>query len=438
MLYVSFLYLCQTMWLDRCHNVLSTRNFSFFGMYDVNEIRKDFPILQSKVYDQPLVYFDNAATTQKPKCVVEKISQNYYSENANVHRGVHFLSQVATEAHENAREEVRKFINARYSHEIIFTRGTTEAINLVASSYGRSMMEEGDEVIVSEMEHHSNIVPWQLIGKDVKVKHIPFDNDGNLMVDQLDSLISPRTKMISVAHVSNTLGSVNPVKQIIAKAHAHNIPVLVDAAQSTPHIKVDVQDLDADFVAFSAHKIYGPTGVGVLYGKEEWLDKLPPYQGGGDMIDHVSFQKTTYAALPFKFEAGTPDFIGSTAFAEALRYVNNIGIDNIAAHEEMLLKYATEQFLQIDGMRIFGQSAHKSSCISFLVGDIHPYDMGTILDKLGIAVRTGHHCAQPVMQHFGVEGMVRASFAMYNTTDEVDQLVNAVKRVARIFNKKRG
>ncbi|MBO4332415.1 MAG: cysteine desulfurase [Paludibacteraceae bacterium] len=401
---------------------------------DVNAIRQDFPILQTQVYERPLVYLDNAATTQKPKCVVEKIAANYYKENANVHRGVHFLSQVATEAHEAAREEVRKFINARHSHEVIFTRGTTESINLVASSFGRLKLQPGDEVIVSQMEHHSNIVPWQLL-PGVEVRPIPFAEDGTLLVDQLEELINGKTKIISVAHVSNTLGSVNPVKQIIAIAHAHNIPVLVDGAQGVPHTKVDVQDLDADFYAFSGHKIYGPTGIGVLYGKEEWLNQLPPYQGGGDMIDRVTFAKTTYADLPFKFEAGTPDFIGSTALAEALRYVQQVGIENIAAHEADLLQYATSQLKEIAGVRIYGESAHKSSVVSFLVDGIHPYDMGTILDKLGIAVRTGHHCAQPVMDAFGVEGMVRASFAMYNTREEVDQLVAGVKRIVKLFHR---
>ncbi len=400
----------------------------------MNAIRQDFPILQTQVYERPLVYLDNAATTQKPKCVVEKIAANYYKENANVHRGVHFLSQVATEAHEAAREEVRKFINARHSHEVIFTRGTTESINLVASSFGRLKLQPGDEVIVSQMEHHSNIVPWQLL-PGVEVRPIPFAEDGTLLVDQLEGLINERTKMVSVAHVSNTLGSVNPVKQIIAIAHAHNIPVLVDGAQGVPHTKVDVQDLDADFYAFSGHKIYGPTGIGVLYGKEEWLNQLPPYQGGGDMIDRVTFAKTTYADLPFKFEAGTPDFIGSTALAEALRYVQKVGIENIAAHEADLLQYATSQLKEIPGVRIYGESAHKSSVVSFLVDGIHPYDMGTILDKLGIAVRTGHHCAQPVMDAFGVEGMVRASFAMYNTREEVDQLVAGVKRIVKLFHR---
>jgi cysteine desulfurase/selenocysteine lyase len=407
--------------------------------YNLDDIRSQFPILDTRVYDQPLVYLDNAATTQKPRCVVQKIEDNYFKENANVHRGVHFLSQVATEAHEAARETVRQFINARAAHEVIFTRGTTESINLVASSFGRSQCHDGDEIIVSQMEHHSNIVPWQLLAdiRDVKLRVLPFDASGTLQVDQLEGMINEHTRLISVTQVSNTLGTVNPVKQIIGIAHAHGIPVLVDGAQSVPHIKVDVQDLDADFFAFSGHKIYGPTGIGVLYGKEDWLDKLPPYQGGGDMIDRVTFEHTTYAKLPFKFEAGTPDFIGSTALAEALRFVSSVGIDNIAAHEHDLVSYATQQLKMIEGMRIFGEAEHKSSCISFLVGNIHPYDMGTILDKLGIAVRTGHHCAQPVMDAFGVDGMVRASFAMYNTRQEVDKLVAGVERVTKMFNRKK-
>lgn len=398
----------------------------------IDEIRADFPILGEQVYGKPLVYLDNAATTQKPRCVVEKIAANYYKENANVHRGVHFLSQVATEAHEDARETVRRFINAKERHEIIFTRGTTEAINLVASSFGRAKVQPGDEILVTEMEHHSNIVPWQLIPGAV-VKPIPFAEDGTLLVEQLEQLITPKTKLVACAQVSNTLGTINPVADIIKIAHSHGIPVLVDGAQSVPHTKVDVQALDADFFAFSGHKIYGPTGIGALYGKEEWLEQLPPYQGGGDMIDRVAFTGTTYAALPFKFEAGTPDFIGSTALAEALRYVEKLGVENIAAYEHELLTYATEQLKTVDGLRIFGESTQKSSVISFLVGNIHPYDLGTILDKLGVAVRTGHHCAQPVMDHFGIEGTVRASFALYNTKAEIDQLVTAVKRVARMF-----
>jgi cysteine desulfurase/selenocysteine lyase len=403
-------------------------------MIDINKIREDFPILSETVYGKPLVYFDNAATTQKPRQVIEKIEEGYYKRNANIHRGVHFLSQEATEAHEQARREVQAFINARSANEVIFTRGTTEAINLVASSFGE-LLKDGDEVIVSQMEHHSNIVPWQLLQarKDIKLKVIPFDQNGELQTEELDRLISPRTKLVSCTHVSNALGTVNPIKEIIAKAHAHGIPVLVDGAQSIPHFKVDVQELDADFLAFSAHKIYGPTGMGVLYGKEAWLDKLPPYQGGGEMIDKVTFEKTTFNVLPFKFEAGTPDFIGSTALAEALRYVNAIGMDNIAAHEQELIAYAVEQLSRFDNVRFIGQPKLRSGLVSFLIGTIHPYDLGSVLDKLGIAVRTGHHCAQPVMDAFGIEGTVRASFGIYNTKEEIDILIAGVERAKKMF-----
>lgn len=403
-------------------------------MFDLAKIRADFPILSETVYGKPLIYFDNGATTQKPRQVVEKIEEGYYKRNANIHRGVHFLSQEATEAHEAAREEVRAFLNAKSTNEIIFTRGTTEAINLVASSFG-DLLQAGDEIIISHMEHHSNIVPWQMLRdrKGTVLKVIPFDEKGVLKLDELDKLITPRTKLIACTQVANSLGTINPIKEIIAKAHAHNIPVLVDGAQSVPHIKVDVQDLDADFFVFSGHKIYGPTGIGALYGKEAWLDKIPPYQGGGEMIDKVTFEKTTYAALPFKFEAGTPDFIGSTALAEALRYVNNLGIENIAAHEHDLLMYATEKLQQFDNIRFIGESPAKSGLISFLVGDIHPYDLGSILDKLGIAVRTGHHCAQPVMAAFGIEGTVRASFALYNTKEEIDVFIAGVERAKKMF-----
>lgn len=402
--------------------------------YDIVAVRDDFPILQSEVYGNRLVYFDNGATTQKPRSVVEKIERNYYNTNANVHRGVHFLSQQATDEHEAAREVVRGFINARFAHEVVFTRGTTESINLVASSFGKALLEPGDEVIVSQMEHHSNIVPWQLL-PGVKLKVLPFAEDGTLQVGQLEGLISSRTKIISVTHISNTLGTVNPIKEIAQIAHRHNIPVLVDGAQGIPHEKVDVQELDVDFYAFSGHKVYGPTGIGVLYGKEEWLNKLPPYQGGGDMIDHVTFEKTTFAPLPFKFEAGTPDYIGSTALSEALRYVQQIGLDKIAAHERGLVAYANAELRKIDGIRFYGEAVGKSSVISFNIDGIHPYDVGTVLDKLGIAVRTGHHCAQPVMQTFGVEGMVRVSFALYNTYDEVDRLVEGLHRVVGIFKR---
>ena len=401
----------------------------------VDEIRKDFPILGREVYGKPLVYLDNAATTQKPRCVIDAISDEYCSVNANVHRGVHFLSQQATRLHEDAREAVRAFINARSTAEVVFTRGTTESLNLVASSFGDAFLKEGDEVIVSEMEHHSNIVPWQLLRdrKGIVLKVIPIDDTGRLQLEQLEQLFTPRTRLVSVAHVSNVLGTVNPVKEMIVEAHAHGVPVLVDGAQSVPHMKVDVQDLDADFFAFSGHKVYGPTGVGVLYGKEEWLDKLPPYQGGGEMIQSVSFEKTTFNELPFKFEAGTPDYIGTTALAKALDYVSAIGMDQIEAHEQELTQYAMHRLKQIEGMRIFGEAEHKSSVVSFLVGNIHHLDMGTLLDRLGIAVRTGHHCAQPLMIRLGIEGTVRASFGLYNTKEEIDILAAGIERVSRMF-----
>lgn len=404
-------------------------------MYDIQKIREDFPILSREVYGKPLIYLDNGATTQKPRQVVEAITEEYYSVNANVHRGVHFLSQQATELHEASRETVRRFINARSSNEIVFTRGTTESINLLASSFADSLMKEGDEVIVSVMEHHSNIVPWQLQAarKGIVLKVIPMNDRGELLIDEYKKLFSERTKLVSFVHVSNVLGTVNPAKEMIAIAHAHGVPVLVDGAQSVPHLRVDVQDLDADFFAFSGHKIYGPTGVGVLYGKEEWLDRLPPYQGGGEMIQSVSFEKTTFNELPFKFEAGTPDYIGTTALAKALDYVSAIGMENIAAHEHELTRYAMQRLKEIDGMRIFGEAENKSSVISFLVGNIHHLDMGTLLDRLGIAVRTGHHCAQPLMIRLGIEGTVRASFGLYNTKEEVDALAAGIERVSRMF-----
>ena len=404
-------------------------------MYNVEEIRADFPILGREVYGKPLVYFDNGATTQKPRCVVDAITDEYYSVNANVHRGVHFLSQQATELHEASRETVRKFINARSTNEIVFTRGTTESINLLVSSFGEAFMQEGDEVIVSTMEHHSNIVPWQLLQarKGIVLKVIPMNDRGELLLDEYEKLFSPRTRIVSVAHVSNVLGTVNPVRDMIATAHAHGVPVLVDGAQSIPHMPVDVQALDADFYVFSGHKVYGPTGVGVLYGKEDWLDKLPPYQGGGEMIQHVSFERTTFNELPFKFEAGTPDYIGTTGLAKALDYVSAIGMERIAAYEHELTEYATRRLKEIPGMRIFGEASEKGSVISFLVGNIHHFDMGTLLDRLGIAVRTGHHCAQPLMQRLGIEGTVRASFGLYNTKEEVDALVAGVERVSRMF-----
>lgn len=402
---------------------------------DIQKIRADFPILSREVYGKPLVYLDNGATTQKPRCVVDAITDEYYSVNANVHRGVHFLSQQATELHEASRETVRKFINAGSTNEIVFTRGTTESINLLASSFGEAFLHPGDEVIVSVMEHHSNIVPWQLLAerKCINLKVIPMNDRGELLMDEYEKLFTDRTKIVSVVHVSNVLGTVNPIKEMIKIAHKHDVPFLVDAAQSIPHMAVDVQDLDADFLVFSGHKVYGPTGVGVLYGKEEWLNKLPPYQGGGEMIQHVSFERTTFNELPFKFEAGTPDYIGTTGLAKALDYVSAIGLDKIAAYEHELTEYATQRLKTIPGMRIFGEAAEKGSVISFLVGDIHHFDMGTLLDRLGIAVRTGHHCAQPLMQRLGIEGTVRASFGIYNTKEEIDVLVAGIERVSKMF-----
>ena len=404
-------------------------------MYNIQKVRDDFPILSRTVYDRPLVYLDNAATTQKPLCVLDAMRDEYLNVNANVHRGVHYLSQQATDLHEAARETVRRFINAPKTEEIIFTRGTTESINLVVSSFCEEFMGEGDEVIVSVMEHHSNIVPWQLQAakRGIALKVIPIDDSGNLLMDEYEKLFSDRTKIVSMAHVSNTLGTVNPVKDIVRIAHEHGVPVMVDGAQSTPHFKVDVQDLDCDFFAFSGHKIYGPTGVGVLYGKEEWLDRLPPYQGGGEMIESVSFERTVFERLPFKFEAGTPDYVATHGLATALNYVSALGMDNIAAHERELTAYCMEQMQTIPGIRLFGTTPDKDAVVSFLVGDIHHLDMGTLLDRLGIAVRTGHHCAQPVMDRLGVQGVVRASFALYNTKEEIDALVSGVKRVATMF-----
>ena len=403
--------------------------------YDVNAIRRNFPILSTTVYDRPLVYLDNAATTQKPLCVLDAMRHEYLNANANVHRGVHYLSQQATELHEAARETVRRFINAGKTEEVIFTRGTTESINLVASSFCEEFMKEGDEIIVSVMEHHSNIVPWQLQAarRGVAVRVIPMNDEGELDMEAYAGMFTERTKIVSVAHVSNVLGTVNPVREMIRIAHSHGVPVLIDGAQSTPHFKVDVQELDCDFFAFSGHKIYGPTGIGVLYGKEEWLDRMPPYQGGGEMIESVTFEKTVFQSLPFKFEAGTPDYIATHGLAVALDYVNDIGLENISSHERELTSYCMEQMRSIDGIALFGTSEHKDAVVSFLVGDIHHLDMGTLLDRLGIAVRTGHHCAQPVMQRYGIQGAVRASFAMYNTREEIDALVEGVRRVSRMF-----
>ena len=402
---------------------------------DLNKIREDFPILSRTVYNRPLVYLDNGATTQKPRCVVDAITDEYYSVNANVHRGVHFLSQQATELHEASRETVRKFINARSTNEIVFTRGTTESINLLAYSFGEAMMKEGDEVIISTMEHHSNIVPWQLLAerKGIKLRVIPITDEGELVMEEYERLFNEKTRLVSVMHVSNVLGTVNPVRRIIDTAHSHGVPVLIDGAQSTPHFAVDMQELDCDFFAFSGHKIYGPTGVGVLYGKEEWLDRLPPYQGGGEMIKNVSFEKTTFNELPYKFEAGTPDYVATHALAKALDYVSEIGMDNIQRHEQELTRYATEHMAEIPGMRFIGTAPGKDAVISFLVGDIHHLDMGTLLDRLGIAVRTGHHCAEPLMRRMGIEGTVRASFGLYNTKEEVDILVAGIDRVRKMF-----
>lgn len=404
-------------------------------MYDLNTVRGNFPILSRQVYNRPLVYLDNAATTQKPACVVDAMVNEYYTVNANVHRGVHFLSQQATDLHEAARETVRQFINARESREIVFTRGTTESLNLVATAYGEAFLNEGDEVIVSVMEHHSNIVPWQMLRerKGIVLKVAPMTDEGVLDLEATERLFTPRTKLLSVAHVSNVLGTVNPVKQLAAMAHAHEAHILVDGAQSVPHFKVDVQDLDCDFLVFSGHKVYGPTGIGVLYGREALLDAMPPYQGGGEMIARVTFEHTTYERLPFKFEAGTPDYVGTHALAEALRYVNNLGMNQIHAHEAELTRYAMEQMQLIPGMHLYGTAPGKDAVVAFNVGDIHPLDLGTLLDRLGIAIRTGHHCAQPLMARCGVEGMARASFALYTTREEVDALVQGIDRVRKMF-----
>ncbi len=402
------------------------------------QVRSDFPILTKTIYKKyPLVYLDNAATTQKPRQVVEAMTEEYYNVNANVHRGVHFLSQQATELHEGSRETVRKFLNAQSTGEIVFTRGTTESINLVAQCFSDAFMKEGDEVIVSEMEHHSNIVSWQLQQqrKGIKLRVIPITDDGQLRLDEYEKLFNDRTRIVSVTHVSNVLGTINPVKDIIRIAHEHGVPVLIDGAQSTPHMKVDVRELDCDFFAFSGHKIYGPTGIGVLYGKEQLLEKLPPYMGGGEMIKNVSFERTTFNALPFKFEAGTPDYVASTGLARALDYVSNIGLDAIEAHERDLTAYAMQRMAEIEGMKIYGPADVNihDAVISFQVGNIHHLDMGTLLDRLGIAVRTGHHCAEPLMRRLGIEGTCRASFALYNTREEVDALVAGIQRVKQMF-----
>jgi len=404
-------------------------------MISMYTYRQDFPILSREVYKHPLVYFDNAATTQKPQCVIDAIGREYAEVNANVHRGIHYLSQQATELHEAARETVRKFINARSTSEIIFTRGTTESINLVAYSFGEAFLKEGDEVILSVMEHHSNIVPWQLLRerKGIVIKVVPMNEAGELDLEAYRGLFTPKTRLVSICHVSNVLGTINPAQEIIRIAHEAGARVLLDGAQSVPHFAVDVQALDCDFMVFSGHKIYGPTGIGVLYGKEDLLDQLPPYQGGGEMIARVTFEHTTFERLPYKFEAGTPDYVGTHALATALDYISAIGVDRIAAHEEELTQYAMTRMLEMEGMKFFGTAAAKTSVVSFNVGDIHPMDLGTLLDRLGIAIRTGHHCAQPLMARCGVEGMARVSFALYNTEDEIDRFMEALQRVVRMF-----
>ena len=414
---------------------ISQHQLSAMNNIDSAAIRKDFPILSREVYGKPLVYLDNAATTQKPLCVLDAMRDEYLNVNANVHRGVHYLSQQATDLHEAARERVRQFINAAKTEEIVFTRGTTEAINLVASSFGERFVGEGDEIILSVMEHHSNIVPWQMMAarKGAHIKVIPIDDNGELLMDEYEKLFTSRTRIVSVTHVSNVLGTINPIAEIIAIAHSHGVPVMVDGAQSAPHMKIDVQALGCDFFALSGHKMYGPTGIGVLYGREELLEQMPPYQGGGEMIDSVSFSGTTFERPPLKFEAGTPDYIATHGLAKAIDYIESIGIDRIAAHERSLTQYCMEQLLTIPDMRLIGEAKEKDAVVSFLVGNIHHLDMGTLLDRLGIAVRTGHHCAQPLMERMGVLGTVRASFAIYNTREEVDALVAGVKRVSQMF-----
>lgn len=404
-------------------------------MFDPNSVRNDFPILSRTVYNRPLVYLDNAATTQKPLCVLDAMREEYLNANANVHRGVHYLSQRATDLHEAARERVRQFVGAGSAKEIVFTRGTTESANLVASSFCEAFMQEGDEVIVSEMEHHSNIVPWQLWAarRGIAIRVAPITDEGELDYEALERLFTPRTKLVSITHVSNVLGTVNDARRICQMAHDHGAAVMIDGAQSTPHFRVDVQQIDCDFYTFSGHKMYGPTGIGVLYGKENWLDRLPPYQGGGEMIGSVSFEKTTFADLPYKFEAGTPDYVATHGLAVAIDYIEHIGIDNISEHERDLTRYCMQRLKEIPRMRLFGTASDKDAVCSFLVGDIHHLDLGTLLDRLGIAVRTGHHCAEPLMRRLGIQGTVRASFALYNTREEVDALIAGIERVAKMF-----
>jgi len=404
--------------------------------YDVSAIRKDFPILNQYVHNKPLVYLDNAATTQKPQTVIDRVNKIHTQQNSNIHRGVHYLSNQLTEEYEQAREQVRQFINAEHSREVIFTNGTTHSINAVAYSFGEKYMSEGDEVIITELEHHANIVPWQVLcqRKNARLKVVPINDQGEIQMDACERMISSKTKIVALSHISNSLGTINDVKKIIELAHQHNIPVLLDGAQSIQHQKVDVQELDCDFYVFSGHKVYGPTGIGVLYGKEKWLEEMPPYQTGGEMIRRVTFDKTTYNELPFKLEAGTPNYVGAIAMAEALKYVEKTGIQAIARHEEEMLQYGTQRLQEIPGLTIYGTAKHKISVLSFLIDGIHHYDTGMVLDKMGIAVRTGHHCTEPLMNHFGIEGTVRASFAMYNTLDEIDKLYHALMKVKQMFS----
>jgi len=403
--------------------------------FNVKKIRKDFPLLNQKIYQHPLIYFDNAATTQKPKVVIDLIDKLYSEKNSNVHRGIHYLSEKMTEMYEEARIKVQKFINAKYPHEIIFTKGTTESINLVAFSFGEKFIKEGDEIIVSEMEHHSNIVPWQMLcqRKGAKLKIIPFNDNGELLLEEYKKLISPKTKIVAIVHVSNSLGTINPIKEIVKIAHQNNIPVLIDGAQGIQHQKVDVKDIDCDFYAFSGHKMYGPNGIGVLYGKEKWLEEMPPYQGGGDMIKEVTFEKTTYAELPFKFEAGTPNYIGAIGLGAAIDYLNNIGLENIQNYEKELKEYGMAKLSSIEGLKIYGTAKDKTCIFSFLLDNLSPYDTGFFLDKMGIAVRVGHHCTHPIWHHYKVEGSVRASLAFYNTFEEIDYLVKALKEIKKMF-----
>jgi cysteine desulfurase/selenocysteine lyase len=408
---------------------MSTKN------YNINKIRADFPILSRKVYEKPLIYFDNAATTQKPRQVIDRVNQVYSLENSNIHRGVHYLSNQLTEAHEKARETIQKFINASYSYEIIFTGGTTDSINLVAFTFGEKFVKEGDEIIISEMEHHANIVPWQMLceRKKAKLRIIPMNDKGELVIEEYKKLLSDKTRLVSVNQVSNTLGTINDIKQIIKIAHQQDIPVLIDGAQSIQHTKVDVQELDCDFFAFSGHKIYGPTGIGVLYGKEKWLNEMPPFRTGGEMIQNVSFEKTTFNELPFKFEAGTPNYTGAVGLEEAIKYISDIGLEHIEAHEKELLRYANQKFEKIEGFKTYGTASDKISVISFLLEDIHHYDIGMVLDKMGIAIRTGHHCTEPAIKHFNIDGTARASFALYNTKEEIDKMYDALLKVQEMF-----